>query len=139
MILYEKECWGVFGKLLESRPGERELLWPLLEGAAQELGVVNIGLEAHVQSIADDGDQPDHPVDDQIEQHPAAQQQAEFVLLSDVDWVKADERGDGVADDGDEADDGIEAEADAHKLEFAVEESGEPVDVLQIALGVGLS
>ena len=63
---------------------------------------------------------------------------AEFVLLGDVDGMRPINAAIESPTTG-QADDGIEAEADAGKFKFRVEQFGRALDIFQIALGVGLA
>src|SRR5258706_5697573 len=138
MILYEAAAGRVFQQFARSRAGERDLFGAFFQRAAEELGVANIRLKADVEDVANDRNNADQPVNDQVEQHARAKEQSQSVLLGHVDGIEADQRRDRVAQDGNEADDGVEPEAHAGEFKLGVHEPGEAIDALQIALGVGL-
>src|SRR5439155_9137881 len=115
-----------------------DLFGAFFQRAAEELGIANIRLKAHVNDVANDRNNADQPINDQVEQHARAKQQSQFVLLGHVDGIQADECGDRVAQDRNESDERIESKANAGEFEFAVHELGEAINAPQIALRVGL-
>src|SRR5437868_14756940 len=106
----------------------------LFQSSAKYFRVADIGLERDVCYVADERDDADQPVNDEVEQHARPQEKAELVLLRDIDRIQPDQRRNRIPKNRNEPDNRIEPKADAGELELRIHEFRQPIHVLDIAL-----